>query len=311
MNLKSPVGSNAEEANTGPAGVCQPTDELCKGYNFGYKTAAHALAYAKAQSAPAASWWLDVETTNSWLTDTNANARVIQGAIDHLRSQGATIGIYSNPAQWQTIAGSFAPGLPVWTTTAAGAIEAPTLCSRPFGGGQVVLVQYLQGGFDANYACRAEDRVATPLPSSPFGPTGSSATIAAEGDCLNLRATPSITGVLRTCLATGTGVTLMSGSVVADGLRWQEVSAGAQVGWVAAAYLKAGAAVVSPPTGVFVGTPVKTTSACRLGATGVWAQDASGAYQLFVVKGPVFVNAPFRAAFPAGLRANTALTLTK
>ena len=163
MNLKSPVGSNAEEANTGPAGVCQPTDELCKGYNFGYKTAAHALAYAKAQSAPAASWWLDVETTNSWLTDTNANARVIQGAIDHLRSQGATIGIYSNPAQWQTIAGSFAPGLPVWTTTAAGAIEAPTLCSRPFGGGQVVLVQYLQGGFDANYACRAED---------PVGPKG-------------------------------------------------------------------------------------------------------------------------------------------
>lgn len=65
FNLKSPVGSNAEEALSGPLGTCQPSDEMCKGYNFGYKTAQHAVAYAKAQNATPSSWWLDVETTNS------------------------------------------------------------------------------------------------------------------------------------------------------------------------------------------------------------------------------------------------------
>ncbi len=329
MNLKSPVGSNAEEALSGPLGACQPTDEMCKGYNFGWKTAAHAVAYAKAQSATPASWWLDIETTSSWLTDTNANARVIQGAIDFLKPTGVTLGIYSNPGQWQTIAGNFSPGLPVWTTTAAGAVEAPSLCSRPFGGGQVVLVQYLLNNFDANYACRVEDRVATPVPTTPLGPAGSSATIAAEGDCLNLRATPSVTGPLRTCLATGTGVTLLDGSVVADGLKWQLVSAGPQNGWVASAYLRAGAAVITPPPGTFAGTPVfgpsrqslvvfnggtvdqLEASAIAIGATGIWAQESNGAYQLFVVRGPVFVNAAFRNSFPPGLKPSTALTLTK
>ena len=53
------------------------------------------------------------------------------------------------------------------------------------------------------------------------------------------------------------------------------------------------------------------SSARGAGATGVWAQELSGAYQLLVVDGPAFVNAPFRAAFPAGIRSATALTLTQ
>jgi hypothetical protein len=339
MNLKSPVGTNAEEALAGPRGVCQPTDEMCKGYNFGHKSAQHAVAYAKSRSALPASWWLDVETMNTWLLDTKANAQVIQGAIDYLQGQGATVGIYSNPAQWQTIAGSYAPGLPVWTTLARGAADAPSFCARGFGGGQVVLVQYIVNGFDVNYVCRAEDRVvAPPLPTAPLGPTGSLATIAAEGDCLNLRSQPSVAGSVRTCVASGSIVTLLDGAVMAEGLRWQMVSAGPQTGWMAATYLRAGASVVTPPpappavvipSGTFAGTPVFGSSRMALvvftggsveqleaaaiagGASGVWAQEAGGTYRLFVVGGPTFVNAPFRAAFPDGLRTSTALTLTR
>lgn len=46
-------------------------------------------------------------------------------------------------------------------------------------------------------------------------------------------------------------------------------------------------------------------------ASGVWAQDASGAYQLLVVDGPPFLNAAFHAAFAGGLATNTSLTLTR
>ncbi|MEI7926140.1 MAG: CAP domain-containing protein [Chloroflexota bacterium] len=47
------------------------------------------------------------------------------------------------------------------------------------------------------------------------------------------------------------------------------------------------------------------------GATGVWAQDAMGAYQLLVVGGPAFLKAPFTAAFPSGFAGATALTLVR
>lgn len=345
FNLKAPIGSNAEEGTTGPSGTCTPTDERCRSYNFGYKSAQHAVAYVKSKALTPASWWLDVETMNSWSTNTSDNARVIEGAIDCLKGQGFAIGIYSNPTQWKIIAGTYMPGLPVWTTTAPGAVEAPSFCSRPFGGGQVTLVQYLSGGFDVNYVCRPEDRiVSAPISSTPLGPVGSLATIFAEGDCLNVRGQPSTDGPRTACLPTGTVVTLMDGAVVADGYRWQRISAGSVSGWVASAYLRLGASAVTqpppiatptptpmptPPPGTFATPPVfgpggqslvvfnggtidqLEASAIAGGATGVWAQTTGGAYQLLVMRGPTFLNAPFRAAFPTGLKASTALTLTK
>ena len=47
------------------------------------------------------------------------------------------------------------------------------------------------------------------------------------------------------------------------------------------------------------------------GATGVWAQDASGNFKLLVVDGPAFINEGFRTTFASGLPANSPLTLTK
>jgi uncharacterized protein YkwD len=83
------------------------------------------------------------------------------------------------------------------------------------------------------------------------------------------------------------------------------------------------------PTGALASTPVfdvrgtafavfggGTTAeleavAQRAGATGVWAQDAGGAYQLLVVQGPSFLTAPFIAAFPKGFTTATAVTLVR
>ena len=85
----------------------------------------------------------------------------------------------------------------------------------------------------------------------------------------------------------------------------------------------------APVLGKFFGTPIFGASGPALavfsggstadlevaakasGATGVWAQDMSGAFKLLVVDGPSFINEAFRMTFTSGLPANSPLTLTK
>lgn len=64
-----------------------------------------------------------------------------------------------------------------------------------------------------------------------------SARIVADGDCLNMRQTPSLTSPVLTCLGDGVVVTTVPGTVTADGLDWQQVRTTAGTGWVAARYL--------------------------------------------------------------------------
>jgi inhibitor of cysteine peptidase len=86
-----------------------------------------------------------------------------------------------------------------------------------------------------------------------------------------------------------------------------------------------------PPAGPFVSPPVFSSgdpalafvvftggSVAQLegalrsvGATGAWAQSASGAFVLYIVSGPEFVNAPAVAAVPGNFERMTALTLVK
>ncbi len=157
MNLNFPAGSTAWRGLAGPRGVCNPADLTCQAYNYGYNAGQDAYLAARGAGVSAAMWWLDIETANTWSGDTTLNATVIQGAIDYLRAQGATVGIYSTSYQWRKIAGSFSPALPNWVATGAGtAGDAATYCSpdRAFGGGTVWLAQfYPSSGFDANYIC--------------------------------------------------------------------------------------------------------------------------------------------------------------
>ncbi len=53
------------------------------------------------------------------------------------------------------------------------------------------------------------------------------------------------------------------------------------------------------------------TAARTSGATGVWAQDALGGFQLLVVDGPPFLRETFTSRFPAGFGSATAVTLTR
>jgi hypothetical protein len=155
MNLNAPSGRAAGRGMAGPAGACDAEDQSCQAYNFGYNAALHAVAYARSQGVTAPFWWLDVETENTWSDDRALNARTIQGGIDGLRTQGLNVGIYSTTYQWNEIAGSFKPGLPVWVAGPANRAEAQRTCARNegFGGGTVALAQYPNGSFSGEYAC--------------------------------------------------------------------------------------------------------------------------------------------------------------
>jgi hypothetical protein len=102
-----------------------------------------------------------VEPNSGW-QDPISNQLVIRGALNALRSDHVTPGVYSSPAQWQQITGGLSlTGVDEWVPgagnlTGAG-YSATGFCTAPgtysFGGGRLALVQYgYQGAFVGTFA---------------------------------------------------------------------------------------------------------------------------------------------------------------
>ena len=160
------------ESLVGPAARCARRSLMCRAYDFGFAWAGHWVAFSRHHGVNPKLWWLDVEAGAGW-TRPAANAGVIGGAADGLRSQGASIGIYSTPYQWATIAGTLAfPGVPLWIPGAGrltgGGFTATAYCKsggQRFAGGHVAMVQWgytgqfpgAYGGppsrYDQDYVC--------------------------------------------------------------------------------------------------------------------------------------------------------------
>jgi GH25 family lysozyme M1 (1,4-beta-N-acetylmuramidase) len=136
-------------------------------YDYGWNAAAASYptveqayaALAIAANPNATAWWLDVETTNSWRTDTALNVAALQGQADYLTSRGVTrLGFYSTTVQWGTITGGskvFAP-LPSWGAGSPSEKAAKQLCATTatsFTGGRLAMVQYIANGFDVDVRC--------------------------------------------------------------------------------------------------------------------------------------------------------------
>ena len=141
-----------------PKSSCSRSDEAACAYNYGYNAAKHAFAVAQARTGAAArhSWWLDVETTNSWSGDHSLNVADIVGSITFLRSQNVPVGIYSTGYQWGAITGGARfPEVPNWVAGARNGDEAAQWCSpqRSFTGGPVTLVQWVEHDLDHNALC--------------------------------------------------------------------------------------------------------------------------------------------------------------
>lgn len=136
---------------------CDGGNALCLAYNYGFNAAQYALTYAASQTIHSTTWWLDVETENSWSDKAAENVASIQGAIDAVRHGGflPTIGIYSTPQQWQVITGGWKNGLPEWVGTGSGKqSDAITACqNNDFTGGDTILAQYVLR-LDHDYVCK-------------------------------------------------------------------------------------------------------------------------------------------------------------
>ena len=148
-----------------------PDSSACA-YDYGWNAAkdsyARAVAAAASVGAPSvtrASWWLDVETGNTWealeygeTASYHANdTAVLKGMRAYLRGRGIrVVGAYSTLHQWDRITGGARLGrAPVWYAGLGGATSAANRCSRRFSftGGPVRWAQFARDGFDANHRC--------------------------------------------------------------------------------------------------------------------------------------------------------------
>jgi len=166
------VSFYANTANPGTASTHWPSGQTINGrscdgtlnaacsYGYGWNAAADSFtdaARAAGTTAAATSpWWLDVETANSWQSNTDLNNADIQGGLDYLASQRVpSAGIYTNRTSFQSIMGSttsFAT-YPSWVPGATSLTGAQSNCSASITGGHVVYAQYPSGGFDGDYPC--------------------------------------------------------------------------------------------------------------------------------------------------------------
>jgi hypothetical protein len=136
------------------------------------------------------SWWLDVETANSWSDSVELNRWTIRGAIDYFQQQElATVGIYSAQNLWTQIAGkNWSPpeqDIPDWMA-GADLSNPSAYCSQPFSANSPVwLTQAVDKtrNLDIDYICpqpvsKSKDRPkivtnSTGFPTNPFWGIGS------------------------------------------------------------------------------------------------------------------------------------------
>lgn len=150
--------------------ACDGTNSTACSYDYGWNAAKDSYADAAAvTSTPSGfTWWLDVETGNSWETLESAygqtatakanDTAALQGAADALRDSGvATVGVYSTSYQWGQITGGtgtqFATA-PAWVAGTGSLSTAQSNCTTvSFTGGGITLTQYAKSGYDADYHC--------------------------------------------------------------------------------------------------------------------------------------------------------------
>lgn len=152
--------------------VCDPSqpDSVACSYDYGWNAAADSyrdavnayislgrLSPSAMQTPQPNEWWLDVESANSWESNTANNVSELQGEVAFLQGQGVTsVGVYANASDWQTITGSTSAfsSLPSWRPGAGSQRTAATFCGTVgVTGGPTRYSQYASNGFDADVRC--------------------------------------------------------------------------------------------------------------------------------------------------------------
>jgi hypothetical protein len=159
---------------TNPYGTCTGANDQACSWQYGWNRAVEANIdrFAPAarsagisQSASAYTWWLDVETMNTWQSGSSAalgrNTAALEGMTNYFNSKGATVGLYSTAVQWNQIVGSTVAtdsnlnGLANWRPSGASLDNAKANClvDPLTTGGFISLTQYVQQNLDKNHSC--------------------------------------------------------------------------------------------------------------------------------------------------------------
>lgn len=167
-----PLDSNGDTP-ANPYGDCNGANDAACSWLYGWNRSIYTetvfkdAANSKGLDANTTNytWWLDVETMNTWQTGSNdalvRNTAAIEGFGAYYQSKGAPIGLYSTAVQWGEIAGnntdgiSSLNGLPNWRPSGASLSNAKANCSvAPFtAGGYISLTQYVIKNIDHNHSC--------------------------------------------------------------------------------------------------------------------------------------------------------------
>jgi len=161
-------------SGTTPYGDCDGGNSRACSWQYGWERARTSVVSFFAPAARAArldsqvgryTWWLDVETSNTWQwgsDDARArNRAALEGMTAYLTRNGGRVGIYSTGQQWSRIVGdvpgeSVLAGRPSWLagsvtrTQAVAACDEAALVPR----GRVALTQHVPDDLDLNHPCR-------------------------------------------------------------------------------------------------------------------------------------------------------------
>ncbi len=60
--------------------------------------------------------WCDIEGSQYWSSDPNANSQFMQDLLNEASNQGVSIGVYTSASQWNPIMGGYtgASSYPLW-----------------------------------------------------------------------------------------------------------------------------------------------------------------------------------------------------
>ncbi len=155
----------AAGADGGPYGTCDGTDTTACSWAYGWERATadiQMLRSATGAGASTYSWWLDVETGNTWESGTADalpnNTADLEGMVAAFTDAGGTVGIYSTSYQWGVITGGTSTTsslykLPNWIPGARTQSAAQSNCSlTSFTGGTVQIADWF-GRYDGDVSC--------------------------------------------------------------------------------------------------------------------------------------------------------------
>jgi hypothetical protein len=143
-----------------PYGSCTGENNAACAWQYGWNLADLDAQTRGVPDPGSYRWWLDVETINSWESNTQNNRADLEGMAAYFRSIGAAVGIYSTARQWGPLVGPIRPSsslyrLPDWIPGAKTLSKARANCRlAPLTkGGIVTITQWTASPINNDFSC--------------------------------------------------------------------------------------------------------------------------------------------------------------